>query len=154
MFKTMRHKPDRVKQPVNKGMNNSIFYWNRCNGTLWAFGVVKIITIKRGVDFDIVEADSGKGYGESFRIKLLCQTTDSRKQIYTLKCNQYAIFFGMTTDTRKQYSVSSFFPSYTPLSYDIEHNIDKETKNSIETFNDNEETYEEDKDFLSQFMNK
>lgn len=97
---------------------SSLIQWEKIGGVRNAFGVVRIIKILRGKDYDLVLADIGFGQNEAYLRKFICKTQFSRKQIYTLTLNQYAIVYALVSKSGKAYYVKCWWASYVPKVHD------------------------------------
>ena len=56
----------------------------------WCLGVGYVIKIKQGENFDLVYINFGKNYWR----EIIVQYNHARRQLLTLKCGQYATFYG------------------------------------------------------------
>lgn len=113
----------------------------------------KVKKISKGDDYDIVEMKLGSKFykGGKFH-KFYCHNPNARKQISTLRINQYCIVFAVRLINKDIYKrcmyVMAFWPTYVPLAYD------RKT-----TFKENEKQFERldkteiDDDFLNQYYN-
>ena len=97
---------------------SSLIVWEKWGKVRNAFGPVFIKDIKKGKDFDLVLADIGFGGGRRFLKKFVCKTRNSRKQIYTLTKNQYAIVYALLSKSGQAYYVRAWWASYVPKIYD------------------------------------
>lgn len=77
--------------------------------------------IEKGKEFDKVCMDFGKGYAKEIIVK----SNHARRQIYTLKLGQYALFYGLakpyTENKRKKVALYArmFQGMYVPMAADI-----------------------------------
>lgn len=166
---------DKVKVGTNSTRLKGI--WQMSNECIWfsqasnedrfyMFGIGTVAKIKKGVDFDIVYINFGQGFGGTYLRKVICKTTNARKQIYTLKINQITLVYGQgqfstqivqknaTRYTKKAFYGLAFFPAYVPLAFDIENTIAKEDKDRIEELLVDDPDTNECKDFLAVFEKK
>ena len=157
--------PTKNRTDVKQVRNECIFELNSNNNDRkHIFGIGTVADIKKGVDFDIVYMNFGKGFGISFLRKIICKTTNSRKQISILKKNQFCQVYGqcyyneeyeegsaMWRKSRQIYGLA-FFPDYVPLAFDIERM--GEDNERIEILKETDSDMKDAKDFLSVFERK
>lgn len=124
---------------------SSLIVWEKWGKVRNAFGPVFIKQIKKGKDFDLVLADIGFGGGERYLKKFVCKTQNSRKQIYTLTKNQYALVYALLSKSGRAYYVRAWWASYIPKIYD-RMDIDKNEKTKFNGYVSKEEN--NDKDIL------
>lgn len=118
----------------------------------------RIVRIKRGDGFDLVEFNTGRGIDRNYTRKVLCKTQDSRKQIATLTIGQYCICLCETPKYRRGVEMLcnalAFYPAYIPKKFDrLDLESEQEQQQDIEKLNETEEK-QLDFDFLAQFEKK
>lgn len=97
---------------------SSLIMWEKWGGVRNTFGPVFIREIRKGKEYDLVYGDIGFGGGKKFLRKFICKTTNSRKQIYTLTKNQYAIVYALCSKSSKAFYVRAWWAAYIPKIYD------------------------------------
>lgn len=126
---------------------SSLIIWERCKGVKNAFGAVKIIRIEQGERYDIVYCDIGFGKDEKFLRKFVCKTTNSRKQIYTLTRNQYAIVYGLASKDNRAFYVKAWWAAYIPKVNDRHDIMESDDFEMFKPLNE-DDTDKEALDFL------
>ena len=126
---------------------SSLIIWERVKGVKNVFGAVKIIRIEQGTNFDIVYCDIGFGKDERFLRKFICKTTNSRKQIYTLTRNQYAIVYGLASKSNYAFYVKAWWAAYVPKIHDRQEIMESDEFEMFKELNE-EETDKGALDFL------
>lgn len=126
----------------------------------WFIGIGKVVKILKGDEFDIICVNFGRGIAEEVLRKIIVKSDMARKQIATIKINQYADFFGDYVGVKlKQkdgtYKYESSFIAYAirgwyvPRAYDIKRTPKEELP---ETEQMDSDEYDYTHDILSQFM--
>jgi hypothetical protein len=119
----------------------------------FALGVATLIKISKGHDFDVLEMNFGLGWVNPR--KIIVKDMDCRKQVSLLKVNQFVLFYGMICvekmddEKRKNFFYAkALMPFYVPNAVDIRHLEELTDFNKLE---EDDEDYENGKDFLTQF---
>lgn len=100
---------------------SSLMIWKKTKRINQVFGAVFIKRIEKGTKYDIVYGDIGYGRNENTWKQFICQTQISRKQIYTLTRNQYALVYALSMKDNKVFYVKSWWASYVPKIFDREN---------------------------------
>lgn len=101
MLGTKKKKPfiatpkTQVMTPKNELLfiTNAMFYEGQ-NRFRACYGVGIVMKILKGDKFDLIYMNLGRGIGESTLRKIVVEKANARKQIYTLKVNQFAQVVG------------------------------------------------------------
>lgn len=138
--------------------NESVWLFGKdreSNYTL-ACGIGLVKGISHGKEFDIVYMDFGRGSDWRFLRKVIVMKNTARRQIYTLKINQYAWFYGAFARLTIDGHITEMFYAkalqgwYVPKSLDIKK--DNSIEKSMREMPDFE--IETGKDFLSFFESR
>ena len=98
--------------------HSSLQIWRKTSKVNNVFGPVFIKKIEKGTNYDIVYCDIGYGRQEKTWKKFICQTHLTRKQIYTLTVNQYALVYALSMRENKVFYVKAWWASYIPKIHD------------------------------------
>lgn len=126
-------------------VRSSLIIWQKTRRVNNVFGVVFIKKIEKGKNYDIVYGDIGFGRSDKTWKQFICQTQISRKQLYTLTVNQYALVYALSMKDNKVFYVKTWWASYVPKVHDRE---DIERNPEFEPFEKIDETKEISQDGL------
>lgn len=125
----------------------------------YGYGFGRVIKIQKGNEFDVVYLNTGNGFTERYTRKFLCKEQQARKQISTLKINNYCMFFCNVpkfvrkTNGEMLNEAIAFWCAYVPTHFDrIDLEEEQQAQNMTELLNETQEQ-EIYSDFLSQFEN-
>lgn len=152
--KTKKGLPLTIKQIGYESMFILPYSARKNHAQLWG----RIVRIKKGKEYDIVEFDAGKGIGKNFTRKVVCKSKDSRKQIATLTIGHYCICLCETPKYKRGVEMLcnalAFFPAYVPRIFDrLDLEETQAEEQQVEELNTQEEKQLE-VDFLAQFEKK
>ena len=99
-------------------LRSSLIIWEKTRKVNQVYGPVFIKRIEKGKNYDIVYGDIGFGKDPKTWKQFICQTQLSRKQIYTLTPNQYALVYAVSMKGNKVFYVKCWWASYVPKVHD------------------------------------